>query len=141
MKISIGADHRGFALKEYLKNTISDITWIDAGAHDEQRSDYPLFAQKVCQDILLGSAQFGILICGSGVGMAIAANRYKKIYAAVCATPESAVGAKEVDGINVLVLPSNDLSNDQAIAIFKAWKLALFRGGRYAERLELVVSF
>ena len=138
MKISIGADHRGFALKEYIKQTISEVSWIDVGAYDTQRSDYPFFAQKVCKELLAGNAQAGVLICASGVGMAIAANRYKKIYAAVCSTPEMAQAAKEDDGINILVLPSDFITHEQALAIINAWNSAIFKGGRYAERLELV---
>ena len=140
MKISIGADHRGFALKQFLQKEIQDVSWIDVGAHDKNRSDYPLFAQAVSHAIASGQAAAGVLICGSGIGMAIAANRYKKMYAAVCLNEQMARIAKEDEGANILVLPSDFVTNAQALAIFKVWQEATFKGGRYAQRLDLLDS-
>ena len=138
MKIIIGSDHRGFQLKQALIAHFTDVDWVDVGTDNQKRVDYPTFAQSVCEAILRKHADRGILICGSGVGMAIAANRYKKIYAALCWEPEVARIAREDDGINVLALPSDFIDEIEAIAIVKAWCEAEFKGDEYKERLEMV---
>ena len=76
MKISIGSDHRGINLKTFLITTFSDHVWHDVGTHTTERVDYPNYAQQVCTSVLNGSCQRGVLICGTGVGMAMAANRH-----------------------------------------------------------------
>jgi len=150
--IAIGADHRGFAHKEYLKKIITsagmNIHWIDVGAFNEERSDYPLFAAAACKELLVGHAQRVILICGSGVGMAIAANRYKGIYAALVWNEEVARVSRQDDNTNVLALPSDFVAPDEAVAIIHAWLHAEFRGNvaggnadfdtRYQERIKLL---
>ncbi len=141
MKISIGADHRGFKLKQAIVEHFGDVEWLDVGTHDEQRTDYPLYAQRVCKAISDGGAQAGILICGSGVGVSIAANRFKGIYAALCWNADVARLAKEHDGANVLVLPSDFVTSEQAFEMIKAWRDAVFKGGRYQERLEMMDKF
>ena len=139
MKITIGSDHRGYDLKESVKNVFRDIDWIDVGASDAtERTDYPIFAKPVCENILAGKAEWGILMCGSGVGMSIAANRYKKIYAALCWNEVVAKQAREHDGANVLVLPADFVDVEQASEIVKAWLFATFNGGRYQERLDMI---
>ena len=138
MKISIGADHRGYDLKQALVEHFSDYQFLDAGTFSSERTDYPLFAKKVCANILEGSAQAGILICGSGVGMSIAANRHKKIYAALCWTPEIAYYAKKHDGANVLVLPADFIDNDLVVKIVSTWLETKFEGGRYERRLCMI---
>jgi len=138
MKISIGADHRGFTLKKKLIDTLVDYTWHDAGAFDDQRTDYPIFARKVCNDISSGLASVGVLICGSGIGMAIAANRYKGIYAALCWNVAIAQVARQDDGSNLLVLPSDFVTPEQAVEMFKVWIGASFKGGRYQQRLDMI---
>ncbi len=140
--IAIGADHRGFAHKEYLKKMVAPvgmkISWIDVGAFNSDRSDYPLFARAACQELLAGRAQRAILICGSGVGMAIAANRFKGIYAALAWNEEVARVSREDDDTNVLALPSDFVTAEQSVTIVHAWLQAEFRGGRYQERVALL---
>lgn len=138
MNIVIGADHRGFALKEHIKAFLSRYQWYDVGTSDAQRTDYPLYAQKACDYILQGRAERGVLICGSGIGMAIAANRYKGIYAGLCWNDTIARIAHEDDGTNVLVLPSDFLSEDDAVRLVLVWLNAPFKGGRYQDRLDMV---
>src|SRR3989338_6098797 len=94
IKIAIGADHRGFLYKKKLMQ-LPDFTWIDKGTFDEQKTDYPLFAQAVVSSVLKKEANYGVLLCGSGIGMSIAANRHKGIYAALVWNNEIAVVAKE----------------------------------------------
>jgi len=139
MLIALGSDHRGYKLKEFLKTQSlvgsMPVTWFDVGAFDGERSDYPPFAEKVCRSILTGEADCGVLLCGTGVGMAIAANRFKGIFAAVAWNESVAKASKEDDNANILVLPANDLSEEQAQRIVAAWLSASFREGRYRERI------
>ncbi len=142
MKIAIGADHRGYEYKQCIKQEIKEIKqpieWIDVGAFDTHRSDYPIFARDVCQVMLRGDAQLGILICGSGIGMAVTANRFKKIYAGVVWNEKIAQLSREHDNTNVLVIPSDFVSCDLAIAMVRSWLDAEFRGGRYQERIDMI---
>lgn len=144
MKIALGADHRGFVLKELLKKHTAIagyiIEWIDLGAHDSVRSDYPVYVDKVCDAMLNKSADLGVMLCGSGVGMSIAANRYPGIYAALAWNQEVARMSKEDDNANALVLPADFLSEVQVLAIVAAWLGAQFKGGRYQERLSMIDS-
>lgn len=135
MKISIGADHRGYELKRAIIEHFRQYQFLDVGTFSLERTDYPLFAKKVCADILAGNASLGILICGSGIGMSIAANRYKKIYAALCWAPEVAHYAKKHDGANVLVLPADFVDTELALNIISSWLETGFEGGRYERRL------
>lgn len=144
MNIAIGADHRGFDHKEYIKKQVilkeNPITWIDVGATSKERSDYPIFAQLVVQEMEQGNADYGILICGSGVGMAIAANRTPGIYAAIVWNKEVAAVSKEHDNANILVLPSDFVSKEQSVEMVIAWLQARFKEGRYQERLDMIDS-
>ena len=138
MKIAIGTDHRGFLHKEFIKQHIPAINWIDVGTYNQDRTDYPIFANKVVQTMLSNQAQAGVLICASGGGMAIAANRYKNIYAVVAWNSEIARQCKQDDNANVLVLPSDFVSCDEAVAMINEWLAQEFKGGRYAERLTMI---
>ncbi len=138
MKITIGSDHRGFETKKFLMENINEFTWLDEGCCDDTRTDYPVYAKKVCQRILSDEASCGVLLCGSGVGMSVAANRNRGIFAALCWSEKVAKMARQDDGANVLVLPTDFVSPEQAVAIFYAWQNAEFKGGRYQQRLEMI---
>ena len=143
MMISIGSDHRGFDLKTKiiqgfdLAESVS-VEWLDVGTYSEQRVDYPIFAKKVCKNILDGKTDLGVLICGSGIGMAIAANRFKNIYAAPCWNKDIARLARQDDGANIITLPANFISEQEAFNIIAAWLEAKFKGAEYQRRLEMV---
>src|SRR5262245_20565437 len=96
-RIAIGTDHRGFLLKQYLIAHCEIFSWSDYGAHSPERTDYPLFIPPVIEALRKGTVDYGVLLCGSGIGMAIAANRYKGIYAGVVWNSEVARAAKEDD--------------------------------------------
>lgn len=141
MKIVIGADHRGFAYKKYIKKAFESdatISWHDVGAHDDKRSDYPPIARAAVEAIRAGKAERGVLICGSGVGMAIVANRFAGVYAAQVWNEEVARMSREHDKSNVIVLPSDFVSEDQAVAIIRAWLSVKFLEGRYQERISMI---
>lgn len=145
MNIVIGADHRGFHHKEFIKQTLvipeKSITWIDVGTSTPQRTDYPKYVQEVCKTLLCEQALYGILLCGSGVGMSIAANRYPKIYAALVWSQEVARMSREDDNANVLVLPADFVDASQSVIIIQTWLQATFKQGRYQERLNMIDSF
>lgn len=147
MKIVIGADHRGLELKKNIIQTVTTfgndpIEWVDVGCNKPERCDYPLYAQKVAKNILNEEAMFGILACGSGIGMALAANRFKEIYAGLCWNQEVAQLAHADDGINVLVLSADLVSGEENISIVRAmidsWSKRTFKEGRYRDRLDMV---
>lgn len=142
LTIGLGADHRGFNLKESLKAQSffesSQITWEDFGSFTKDRSDYPLFAQKVSTAFIEKKIDLGILLCGTGIGMAIAANRYQGVRAGVVWNTEIARRAKEEDNITLLVLPADYITAQEAIDLVSAWLSADFKGGRYQERILLL---
>ena len=143
IKIAIGVDHRGVALKNYLlanvkKHQDQEIFWIDVGCSDEKYCDYPSYAIEVCKRIRTGEAELGILACGTGIGMAIAANRFSGIYAALSWNEEVARLAREHDKANILVLPSDYVSHEQAVGMIHAWLSAQFLAGKYQRRIDII---
>jgi ribose 5-phosphate isomerase B len=138
MKIAIGTDHRGFKLKNYIIDSLKDIEWEDVGCFSEERCDYPIYAKKVCELILKNKVQYGILLCGTGVGMAIAANRFKEIYAALAWNHIIAKLSKEDDNANIIVLPADFITKNDSLEMIKAWLDTNFKGGYYLERIKML---
>ncbi|HVX00020.1 MAG TPA: RpiB/LacA/LacB family sugar-phosphate isomerase [Candidatus Babeliaceae bacterium] len=143
--IVIGADHRGYFLKQFLIQSSQlqgclpyRIAWIDVGTHMPERTDYPCYAVPVCCSILEDKADFGILTCGSGLGMAIAANRFRGIYAGVLWNSEVARAGKQDDNINVAILPADFIGQVEAIDIIVAWLESSFKRDSYTHRLEIL---
>lgn len=139
-RIAIGSDHIGYSLKEEIKKYLEELGYEsqDFGAHSGERTDYPLFAKEVTKAITSQQADVGILICGTGVGMAITANKVKGIRAVVCSEPYSAMLSRQHNNTNVLALGSRVIGPEIAKMIVKAWVEAEFEGGRHASRLELI---
>jgi len=137
IRIAIGADHRGYELKESLKH-LEQYAWFDVGTTSNQRTDYPLFAAVVVGMVLKGDVDCGVLICGSGSGMAIAANRHPGIYAAVAWNSDVARAIKADDNCNVLVLPSDFIDQTVATQLIDVWQKTAFKSGRYQERLFMI---
>lgn len=140
--IAIGTDHRGYVLKEFIK-TLSvlgnkNITWLDVGCFSSERCDYPPFAKAVVHKILNKEAQYGILLCGSGIGVAIVANRFKYIYAGLVWNETIARQAREDDNCNVIALPADYITPEQIHSLLEAWLTAEFKEGRYAHRLAMI---
>jgi len=132
MRISIGTDHAGFRVKEAIKSFLMQKGYkvIDNGTYSEDSVDYPDFAKKVAQDILNNEADYGILLCGTGIGMSIAANKFKGIKAALCLLPKMASLSKMHNDANVLVLPGRLIGIDLALWIVEAFLESEFEGGR-----------
>ncbi|MBD3273502.1 ribose 5-phosphate isomerase B [Candidatus Dependentiae bacterium] len=138
MKISIGSDHRGFDLKNKIIKNFRNIKWFDFGTNSKERTDYPIYAKKVCKSILSQESEKGILICGSGIGMAITANRFSNIYAALCWNEEVVKVARQDDKANILVIPSDFLQDKEVYQMINVWLHTEFKGGHYQKRLEMI---
>ena len=138
MKISIGSDHRGLELKTRIIKNLRNVSWFDVGTATKERTDYPIFAKKVCKDILSGESERGVLICGSGIGMSIAANRFPNIYAALCWNVDVVTAATQNDKANILILPADFLDAKSAYQIVNTWLHTDFKGGRHQKRLEMI---
>ena len=138
--IALGADHGGFKLKEEIKKYLNEtgIEYKDYGTYNEDRTDYPIYAKKVAEAIQKVECSQGILICRSGYGMTVVANKFKGIRAASIFNAESAKFAKADDNINVITLGGDYLSTDDAINIIRNWIASEFKGGKYEERLKMV---
>ena len=136
MKIAIAADHGGFELKEALKQHYSGLDLLDLGTYSADSVDYPDYAQKVVQAILSEQADLGILICGTGVGISIAANRYKGIRAALLYSTEVARLAKAHNNANILVFGGRTMAVDDVIKRIDTFMQTEYEGGRHQRRLD-----
>jgi ribose 5-phosphate isomerase B len=140
MKISIGADHIGFELKSRITTYLTNLGYevVDVGTTSSERTDYPLQAQSVAQMIQSKEVPSGILICGTGIGMSIAANKFRGIRAAVVSEPYSAKFSKEHNNANVLCFGARVVDYDTAVSLVDAWRLATYEGDRHNKRLDLI---
>ncbi len=144
MRIAIGADHRGFKLKELIKKRLRELghTILDVGTSNEESVDYTDFAIAAAEDVAHGDADRAVLICGSGVGMSIAANKVKGVRAALALSPEGARLAREHNDANVLALGAWQESDEkQALAVVDAFLSADFEGGRHARRVDKIRAY
>lgn len=138
MRITIGADHGGYALKEKIKSGVT-AEWIDVGAFNEESSNYPEFAQKVAEKVQANEADFGILICRSGIGVSIAANRYKSIYAALCFNNAMAISARSHNNANILCIAADYISYEEAKEMIRLFLSTPFEaGGRHERRVKSI---
>ena len=144
MDIVIGADHGGFKLKEYLKSFVKDLghNVVDIGAASEEPSDYPDFAALVSEKVMNKEAEKGIILCGSGVGACVTANKFPGIRASVCHDTYSAKQGVEHDDMNVLCLGARIVGEELAKELIKAFLNARFQSNvdRYKRRLNKVLD-
>lgn len=138
MKLAIGCDHAGFSLKEFIKSNFNEIDWLDKGCYSADSVDYPDFAHAVARSIEDKETELGILICGSGNGISIAANKHADIRAAIAWKPELASLARQHNDANILSLPARFISELEAIEIVKAFLEASFEGGRHQARVDKI---
>ena len=140
ISISIGSDHAGFELKkqiiDYLKN--KSFIVIDKGCFSEERADYPDFAHHTAESVITKESEFGILMCGSGNGINMTANKHKGIRAALCWTSEIAAMARKHNDANVLVLPARYITISEALKCVDVFLTEKFEGGRHQERIEKI---
>jgi len=140
MKYFIGADHAGVDFKAFVKKLFEKKGYevIDMGPETKDRVDYPDFAAKVCEQVLAHEGSKGILICGTGLGMSMSANKFDGIRAALCHNEYSAKMAREHNDANVLCLGERVSGEGMVESIVDAWNSHSFEGGRHAGRVEKI---
>lgn len=139
-RIAIGCDHRGFSLKEMIMSVLetSGYTYRDFGCYSTESVDYPDFAQKVGEAVASGDFDEGILVCSTGIGMCIAANKIRGIRAALCHTVFAARRARQHNDANVLCLAAEDVDTKLALEIVRTFLTTDFEGGRHARRVSKI---
>lgn len=136
-RIPIASDHAGYELKERLEKELRSLGYDaeDLGTHSPGSTDYPDYAHPLAREVSEGDAQRGVLLCGTGLGMAYVANRYPGVRAAVAWSPEIAELARKHNDANVLVLPARFVSEEDAVRILRTWLDTRFEGGRHEKRV------
>jgi ribose 5-phosphate isomerase B len=140
MKIYIGADHAGFALKELVASSLreANIEVVDVGTNSPDSVDYPVYAFRVARSVVDGRADRGILVCGSGIGMSIAANRFPGVRALNGHEPFEVRMSRRHNDSNILCLGSRFIGVDLALEIVREWINEPFDGGRHKRRIDLI---
>ena len=140
--IALGSDHGGYALKEEIKKflTEKEIPFTDFGTDSEESCDYPEFAEKVCRSVLSGESEKGILCCGTGIGMSMAANKIRGIRCALCSEGYSAEMTRRHNDANVLALGGRVVGPGLALEIVDIFLKTPFEGGRHARRVSQVMA-
>lgn len=140
MKLALGADHGGYSLKELLKQHLQEQGYEieDFGTYDTASCNYPVYAEKVARAVADGQAELGILICGTGIGMSIAANKIKGIRAAAVSDCFAAQATREHNNSNILCLGERIVGPGLAMRIADTWLNAAFQGGRHQTRVDMI---
>jgi len=142
MIITIGSDHRGLSQRRVISEAIESLGYQvdDKGSFTEEACDYPDVALEVCKQVSSGASTSGILVCGTGIGMSIAANKVAGIRAALCCDITTAKLSRQHNDANVLCLAGNQFDEIQFRAIVTAWLSTAFEGGRHLRRVEKIVA-
>ena len=140
MKIAIASDHTGVELKSEIIKYLNELghTVYDFGTNGKESIDYPIYGKKVADEVAKGKYDGGVLICGTGIGISLAANKVKGIRAAVCSEPYSAKLSKQHNNSNIIAFGARVVGLDLAKMIVKEWVEAKFEGGRHAKRVDLI---
>lgn len=140
MKIGIASDHGGFELKEYLKEYLkkSGIEVSDFGTNSEEPVDYPIYGERCARAVANGEVERGVVCCGTGIGISIAANKVKGIRCALCTDENMARLSRQHNNANVLALGGRITSNEEAQKILDAWLITEFEGGRHQRRIDMI---
>lgn len=138
--IAVGADHGGYKLKEEIKKYLDELglEYKDFGCYDETRTDYPIYAKKVAEAVSTKKCELGILVCRSGAGMTIVANKFKGVRAANFTNEEETRLSKADDDINIAVFGGDYITPNEAIRMLRIWIATEFKGGRYFERIQMI---
>jgi ribose 5-phosphate isomerase B len=140
--VAIGSDHAGYDLKEFIKeswkSSPQSVAFMDAGTHSSESVDYPDFAHQVARKVEKGEVQAGILICGSGNGVCMTANKHQGIRAALCWTKELAELARQHNDANILCIPARFISKEAALEMVEVFLSTTFEGGRHANRVAKI---
>lgn len=142
MKIALGSDHAGYDLKEEIAEQLKSRSYLisDCGVFSPESADYPDTAKVVSEAVQKGESDFGILICGTGIGMSIAANKHRGIRAALCAETYSARCARQHNNANILALGSRVTGTGLAMDIIDIFLATTYEGGRHQRRIDKVIE-
>lgn len=142
MKIAIGSDHAGFPLKEAIREYLEEkgIEYVDCGVYDTSSADYPIQAKKTCEKITSGECERGILCCGTGIGISMAANKVKGIRAACCSDYFSAKYTRLHNDANVLCMGARVIGVGAALELVEVFLNTDFEGGRHQRRVDLITQ-
>lgn len=140
MRVYLGSDHAGFELKEQVADVLRDLGHdvVDIGAYTDESVDYPDYAERVARAVAAGEAPFGVLICGTGIGMAIAANKVPGIRAVQASDPEMARMARLHNDANILTLPGRYIDKERAAEVLSVFLSTPFEGGRHQRRIDKI---
>ena len=139
MKIIIASDHAGYQLKEnIIKHFADDFEWENLGTYSSESVDYPDYAHPLAEKIASGENKYGILICGTGNGIGMTANKHANVRAALCWNVEIAALARQHNDANVLVLPARFITDEDAFNVVKTFFSTSFEGGRHQRRVEKI---
>jgi ribose 5-phosphate isomerase B len=142
MKIAIGSDHVGYELKRQIIEHLvqKGIEVKDFGSYSTERCDYPVYGYKVAKAVASGEYERGILICGTGVGISLSANKVKGIRAVVCSEPYSAQLSRRHNNTNILAMGARVVGSELARMIVDCWLEAEFEGGRHQKRIDMIAK-
>ena len=142
MKVAIGCDHGGIVLKQAVKETLEALgaEVADLGTYTEESVDYPFYGLKVAEAVASGECDAGVLMCGTGIGISISANKVKGIRAAVVTNKFMAEMTKRHNNANIIALGGRVVTPDEARDIVKAWFEAEYEGGRHQRRLDMIAD-
>ena len=140
MKIAIGCDHVGYELKKRVIDHLTEKGHevVDFGPNSTERTDYPIYGEKAANAVASGECDRGIVICGTGIGISISANKVKGIRCVVCSEPYSALLSRQHNDTNMLAFGSRVVGGDLALMIVDAWLSGEYEGGRHARRVQMI---
>ena len=140
-KVAIACDHGGVALKDYLKQAIKDVGWLDLGTDSTDSVDYPDYGYKLAEAVANGDAEFGVAICGTGIGISIACNRHKNIRAGLCTDTTMARLTREHNDANIVCLGARLTGDLLAKEIVETFIKTQFEGDRHVARVQKLTDY
>ncbi len=142
MKVAVGCDHGGFVLKDAVISTLEELgaQVVDFGTYSTESVDYPVYGKKVADAVASGECDLGVVMCGTGIGISIAANKVKGIRAAVVTNEFMAEMTRRHNNANVIALGGRVITPEEAKVLVKAWYTAQFEGGRHQKRIDMITE-
>lgn len=142
MKVAVGCDHGGFVLKDVVISTLEELgaQVVDMGTYSTESVDYPVYGKKVADAVANGECDLGVVMCGTGIGISIAANKVKGIRAAVVTDEFMAEMTRRHNNANIIALGGRVITPEKAKSLVKAWYTAEFEGGRHQKRIDMITQ-
>lgn len=142
MKVAVGCDHGGFVLKDAVISTLEELgaQVVDMGTYSMESVDYPVYGKKVADAVANGECDLGVVMCGTGIGISIAANKVKGIRAAVVTDEFMAEMTRRHNNANIIALGGRVITPEKAKSLVKAWYTAEFEGGRHQKRIDMITQ-